>query len=230
MSNLITRLGKSITGIIHGFDRIVFKGYLRRLMYPEGAESFLRKQGVLNKDFKSWAIHQTKQVVADLERLAQQQTQRGISPIASSDEEKEKIARKQQQKSGVEQGMIGAWSCVEAGQSFRAQFSSKQAYPELVWKQLRCKHLYVYLAHTDHGFMHLRLQTWFPYQIQICMNGREWLARQLKHAGIGFVLQGNKFLHIDHPDRAQEFLNRQLDSQWPQLLDRLVPMIFPGRE
>jgi len=25
--------------------------------------------------------------------------------------------------------------------------------------------------------MHARVQTWFPFTIQICLNGREWLAQ-----------------------------------------------------
>ena len=28
------------------------------------------------------------------------------------------------------------------------------------------------------GFMNARIQTWFPFSIQICLKGREWLARQ----------------------------------------------------
>ena len=27
--------------------------------------------------------------------------------------------------------------------------------------------------------MNARIQTWFPFRIQICLNGREWLARQM---------------------------------------------------
>ena len=34
--------------------------------------------------------------------------------------------------------------------------------------------------------MHVRLQTWFPFQIQIYINGREWLAKQLDCKGIGY--------------------------------------------
>jgi hypothetical protein len=29
------------------------------------------------------------------------------------------------------------------------------------------------------GFIHIRLQTWFPFQVQVYLNGHEWLARQL---------------------------------------------------
>jgi len=34
--------------------------------------------------------------------------------------------------------------------------------------------------------MHVRLQTWFPLQIQVYVNGHEWLARKLKKNGIRY--------------------------------------------
>ena len=49
---------------------------------------------------------------------------------------------------------------------------------ELVGEPRKCLHLYHYLIHPLFGFMHLRLQTWFPFSLQVCLNGREWLARQ----------------------------------------------------
>jgi len=32
--------------------------------------------------------------------------------------------------------------------------------------------------------MHARIQTWFPFRVFACVNGREWLARQLDEAGL----------------------------------------------
>jgi hypothetical protein len=34
--------------------------------------------------------------------------------------------------------------------------------------------------------MYARIQTWFPFHIQIGINGREWLAQQLRQAGLAF--------------------------------------------
>ena len=50
----------------------------------------------------------------------------------------------------------------------------------------KCKHLYFYFDHHAYGFMNIRLQTWFPYHIQVAMNGREWLRRDLEKKDIGF--------------------------------------------
>jgi hypothetical protein len=41
--------------------------------------------------------------------------------------------------------------------------------------------------------MNARLQTWFPFNIQVCLNGREWLARQLARRASPFHRADNCF-------------------------------------
>ena len=60
MNSFLQKFSGNIKGVITGFDRIVFKGCLRPLMFPEGAMSFLRSRGVLNKNYKSWVMTQSK--------------------------------------------------------------------------------------------------------------------------------------------------------------------------
>ena len=48
--------------------------------------------------------------------------------------------------------------------------------------------------------MHVRIQGWIPYECQIYINGREWLARQLDQRGIGYVRWDNSLLAIDDLD------------------------------
>ena len=45
-----------------------------------------------------------------------------------------------------------------------------------------------------------------PYEIQIALNSREWLRRSLDAAGCSYIVNGNKFLHIDDYDLAQRIL------------------------
>lgn len=75
--------------------------------------------------------------------------------------------------------------------------------------------------------MNIRLQTWFPYHIQICMNGREWLRRSLEKHKADFIVHGNKFLDIDDYQLAQHLLDQQLDVRFAPLLDNFVPTVFP---
>src|SRR5438445_11190318 len=55
---------------------------------------------------------------------------------------------------------------------------------ELKLRPGKCLFLYHYQVHPVFGFLNARIQTWFPFSIQVCMNGREWLARQMGRAEI----------------------------------------------
>lgn len=57
----------------------------------------------------------------------------------------------------------------------------------------KCLHLYHYQVHPTFGFMNARIQTWFPFSIQVCINGREWLARMMDRAGLHYLQRENCF-------------------------------------
>jgi hypothetical protein len=119
---------------------------------------------------------------------------------------------------------------MEQGSSYRAVYCSEAGFPQLRHYKVQCKHLYFYFDHNEYGFMNIRLQTWFPYHIQICLNGREWLRRELERDGIDFFVHGNKFLHIADYKRAQQLLDKQLDTRFTELLNELALKIFPDME
>ena len=56
--------------------------------------------------------------------------------------------------------------------------------------------------HPAVGWMHARI----PFHIQIAMNGREWLSRQMDQAGLQHLKQGNAFVWIEDYARAQALL------------------------
>jgi hypothetical protein len=56
--------------------------------------------------------------------------------------------------------------------------------PDLQLRQRRCLFLYHYQIQPRFGFMHARIQTWIPFAVQVCINGREWLARSMNAAGL----------------------------------------------
>jgi hypothetical protein len=228
MERFLQRFGDKIKGVITGFDRIVFKGCIRPLMFAEGAMSFLRFKGVLNKDYKDWMMKQSATIVESAERYTRLVSGRGIDPIRSSKERKEELAHARQRERGVNEGLIGAWSSVEACSTYRACYDAKAGFPQLRHDFSRCKHLYFYYDHPQYGFLSVRLQTWFPYGIQIALNGREWLRRSLDRQGVEYVVHGNKFLHIDDYVTAQKQLNLQTDARWTALLNGFLPDVFPS--
>ncbi|MCP4202611.1 MAG: hypothetical protein GY769_11830 [bacterium] len=225
MKQLTKALGDSIVGVANGFDRIVFQGILQPLMYPEGAMRFFRRRKILFKEARHWVLAQTARLASAVEEWSLRECGEGTIYLRSSSIRKDEVARRRQRKLGITVGLVGTWSCVEAGSSYR--LAPAQGGPRLRSIHTRCKHLYTYLDHPDYGFMSLRMQTWFPYRVQIALNGREWLARQLEQAGIGFERQGNKILHVEDFDAMQDLLDQQLTTDWCSLLNAFVPIAFP---
>jgi len=60
---LFHRFGSVVKGVIKGFDRIVFKGHIRPILYTAGIQAFLRSQGVLNKNYKEWVMKQSQGII-----------------------------------------------------------------------------------------------------------------------------------------------------------------------
>jgi hypothetical protein len=227
MKKLIARFGKAVKGVLSGFDRIVFKGTILPLAHEDGAMSFLHWRGVLNRDYKKWMQAQSEALVHAVDRDAREQSGRPIIPLNTWRVDKEDLARQRQRQTGIETGLIGVWSCLESCWSYRAHYCPEKGYPQLHRYPTQCKHLYLYLDHEQYGWMSVRLQTWFPYHIQVALNGREWLRRRLEARQVDFLRQGNKFLHLEDYGLAQRYLNQQLDRQWPHLLGRFLPIAFP---
>ena len=188
---------------------------------------FCRTRGILNKDYKAWMMKNTAAIIEFTDQYAKSQCGQGIIPISTWRIRKEELAHDRQQNEGIKQGLIGVWSCQEGGSSYRASYCAKTGYPQLQNYQTRCKHLYFYFDHEQLGFMNVRLQTWFPYAIQVHLNGREWLRRQLESEKIGFCAHKNKFFQIDDYAKAQTILNAQLDSRWADILNGFLPTVFP---
>lgn len=227
MNPLIERFSNVIKGCITGFDRIVFKGLILPLAYAKGAMSFCRSNKILNKDYKKWMLEQTELLIEAADQYAKTNCGSGIIPISSWRIRKEELAHERQERERIEKGLLGVWSCLEAGSSYRAHYSAQKGYPELKNYRTRCKHLYFYFDNEEFGFMNIRLQTWFPYHIQICLNGREWLKRHLEGQGVDFTLHRNKFLDIGDYQEAQRLFDMQLDARWPQMLNGFLGTVFP---
>jgi hypothetical protein len=75
--------------------------------------------------------------------------------------------------------------------------------------------------------MYVRLQTWFPFEIQVGINGREWLSRQMDQEKLRYRRSDNKFLHVGNWQRAQQLFDEQLQTDWVTELDKLQQQVHP---
>ena len=97
----------------------------------------------------------------------------------------------------------------------------------MVIRERKCLFLYSYYQHKEFGFMHVRIQTWFPFQIQIYINGREWLAKQLDCKGIGYQRYDNSMVQLDDVKRAQEIAGQFITINFAKVFDAMSRQINP---
>lgn len=226
MKRFIQRHADQVSGVLSGFDRMRFRGTLRWLAYTNGMRGFLNHIGVLLKDFKTYVQSVTDQIRDATEQLAKAHGQR-VRYLDSSRLSKEETAREIAQARGIREGLICIFSAVEPCFSYEVRRDSDKHWLELIGRNQKCLHYYFYLQDPLFGFMHVRMQTWFPLTIHVALNGRERLARQLDAAGIGYQRRDNCFLKLDDFQRAQQLCNQQLQTRWKSAFDKLLRQWHP---
>ncbi|NOT31956.1 MAG: hypothetical protein HOP15_16035 [Planctomycetes bacterium] len=226
MERFVARYGPLVTSILSGFDRLVFRGTLIPLIRERGMQTFLSKAGVRLLDFKGFVLSTSERV----KESALQETREAKRPVRyleSSHIDKEDLARQIEAERPVREGPICALTAVEPCTSFEYHRSQVVAERGLKTRRRKCLHIYQYLRHPTFGFMNARIQTWFPFNIQICLNGREWLARSLQRVGLRFQRIDNCFVRLQDAERAQRLLDEQLELDWSRALTKIARKLNP---
>ena len=106
MKKFIERFSGLVKSSISGFDRIVFKGFILPLMSAGEVMRFCSFQGILNKDYKSWMMTQTKNIIEHAERYAKDNCGRGIIHLPTWRTRKEALAHERQQQEQITSGLV----------------------------------------------------------------------------------------------------------------------------
>jgi hypothetical protein len=217
-----------IEATLCGFDRLVFRGTLLPLVRPLGMFVFLTHAGVRLLDFRKYVLATSERVIkgalADARRL-----DRPNLYLQSSALSKEDLARRLLAEHPIERGLICAFRVVEPCMSFEYHRSQNREERGLKLRPRKCLHIYKYYLHPRFGFMSARIQTWFPFNVQVCLNGREWLATELARRGRSDVKRhDNCFTWLGDAALAQRLMDKQLTLDWPAALDRIARGLNPA--
>jgi len=234
MQQFIEKYRDRIRGILSGFDRLVFRGSLRRLNYGHwneamqamvavGMEQYLWQNQILFKDYAEHVKRASERLKKEsLRPFAQQQLP--VVFLRSPRVDKDELARRVAAEKGIRTGPVCALSTLEPSPTFEHRGR------HIVRRVRPCHVLYQYTIHPVLGWVYARIQTWFPFNIQIGLNGREWLARQMDHAGLKYRQQGNCFVWIEDYAQAQKLMDQQLQTHWAELLDGFAKQLNPVHE
>lgn len=226
MERFVKRYADRIEGSIAGFDRILFKGNLSSICHVEGLELFLSSQRVLLKDYSAFVQRLSKRLKEWAEQMAAE-SGRPLIHLNSPKQSKEEFVREIIARDQITEGLICILTCVEPCRSFSIRGDRVSKQTRLVGETRQCQHLYFYFLDHEFGLLHVRLQTWLPLTIQVCVNGREYLARQMFQAGISYRQADNCFTAISDLQRAQQLSDQLVQRKWRPFLDALARRVNP---
>jgi hypothetical protein len=224
MEFILAFLAGAVVGSLCGFDRLIFKGKLRQLYSPDGMHCLFSANHVLLKNFESYTASITEHVLAA--SLEAEAVRLGcFRYLASVNTDKDAVARAFAAERKVDEGLVCVLKCVEPCWTF--VLNSVDKWLVIQGKERRCAHLYHYYLHPVFGWCYVRLQTWFPFEVQIYLNGREWLCRQLDQQGLHYTRSDNKILQVDDWQEAQRLLDRQRHFDWTPALNAMMAQVHP---
>jgi hypothetical protein len=211
------------------FDRLIFKGHLSRLQYEGGLRAFLWSQDVPLTRFDAYVKAATSRIHDHAEQLATSADRPFLylpnTVNRDSGQTKEDMVKKIAAKDGITEGLIAVLQTIEVNNSFVLRKGVE--FKDVVRSKRKGSHFYFYFFDPEFGFMHVRLQAWVPWEVQVYLNGREWLARQLDEAGVGYVRYDNALLSIDDLEYASDRCEWFSRRAWPRVLSVLAHRFNP---
>ena len=202
---------------------------MRAISYTAGMMNILYGMEVLLKDFDSYVERTTKRLRAASTAEARRMN-RPVKYLASSRPSKELIAKNIMTRDRITDGLICLLSCVEPCMSYAIRRDRESKRLVLERRQRKCLHLYHYWIDPVFGFMSARIQTWFPFPIVLCLNGREWLSRQMDAKGMEYKREENCFIGLGDFQEAQSLMDEQPRLDWSEALKRIRSKVNPAHE
>jgi hypothetical protein len=176
MANIPELLSGHVTLEVECLDRLYLNGYIGKLATSGGLVTFMREQ--LGKPIPSPVV--LGQVTEKFREAVRIKAERDKIPIYQFDhkERKDDVANQMRRQRGVRDGIVFIGVAQEKAQAFSGRKVGGQ------FELTRDKTVYVnHIDDADFGPLFLKVCSYAPWGIKLCLNGHEWAKRQLERAG-----------------------------------------------
>jgi hypothetical protein len=228
-------LKSHVTLEVEGIDRMYLNVYQPRLQTDRGVASFFRfHRGEL---FASSALMNpmSKSFIAAVDRFVSREQ---ISLITfTKGQRKDDVTQEYRSRFSKSEGIVVVGKAQEKTPVFRTEKrrnpQTGRTYPWIVRTTAMVNHYYFYGIDEDFGPFFLKFCTYFPYNAKLCINGHEYVKRQLAKEGIAFEALDNGILKCADPCRLQKLCDglsaTKIDALLRKWLARL-PHPFTSRD
>jgi hypothetical protein len=186
-------------------DRLYLNGYVPILQTPGQLVTFLREH--LGYPVPSPAIIRPlhdRFIQAVQGFAAQQQV-----PVVTfeRDQRKDDVATEYRAHFAADEGVVFIGVAQEKANSFKChKATGPQGGTSFTFSRqpVFVNQLYFYLQDREWGPAFIKVGTYLPYPVRVCLNGHEWVKQQLRHEGMAFESLDNGFRWCADPVRLQQ--------------------------
>jgi len=228
-------LSKHVVLEVEGIDRMYLNVYVPRLQIIEGALGFMKNH--LGHKVASTKLVEpiTRRFVAAIEQFVQDHA---IPMICfSKGQRKDEVATRFRADFSKKEGVVFVGKAQEKCTVYRTERRRNprtgRSYAWIVKSAALVNQYYFYCVDRDFGPFFLKFCSYFPYNAKLCLNGHEYVKRQLDQEGIAYEALDNGILSCKHPRRLQSLCNaltaEKIDALLRKWLARL-PHPFSARD
>lgn len=194
-----------VTLELEGIDRMYLNLYVPLLQTPGGVAHYWRRLRGYQFGSSTLMGRMTRAFVGSIERFAARE---GIDLIGfKKRERKEEVAKRYLADFSGEEGVLFIGKAQEKTRVVRTERrfnpQTRQSYPWLVDSTAMVNQYYFYCVDKDFGPFFMKVGSYFPYTGRLCINGHEYLKRQLTRRGVSFEALDNGLLTCEDARLAQ---------------------------
>jgi hypothetical protein len=216
-----------VTLEVEGLDRMYLNVYQPKLQHAGGVASFFRYHR--GHTFASSVLMDpiSKDFIRQIETFVEQN---GLELVTfGKGQRKDDLAADYRARFAGNEGILFVGKAQEKTAVFRTEKRTNpqtgRKYPWLVRSTAMVNHYYFYGVDEDFGPFFLKFCSYFPYNAKLCLNGHEYVKRQLAKEGIAFEALDNGIRSCADPRRLQQLCDdlgpTQIDGLLRKWLERL---------
>ena len=221
MPNIAAIIRDHVTLSTRCVDRLYLNGYLPKLQSSKQVRWFLGEH--LGKPVVSPALFAglRERFVESVRGFVHE----GAIPVVrfARGERKDDVVAPYRRRFQAREGVVCLGVAQERASSFRGhKLIGPTGRVDFAFRRhnVFVNHFYFYFQDVEWGPGFLKIGSYLPYPVKLCLNGHEWVKQQLRGEGIGFESLDNGFLACEDPQRLQAICDRLGPEEVQACFDR----------
>jgi hypothetical protein len=201
--NVAAILTNHVTFELEAIDRMYLNAYVPSLQTGAGLVYFLKTQLGVRVPSTVMIAPMSERFVAAMERFVATE---GVDLVTfTKGQRKDDVAKEYLATFEGDEGVLFVGKAQEKASVFRTEKrrDARGVYPWIIRSTAMVNHYYVYILDRDFGPLFIKFCSYFPYPAKLCLNGHEWLKRQLTHREIPFEPLDNGIRSTEDAARVQ---------------------------